>query len=269
MYQTDCNQLLSRFEEGVVTISFNRPQEENLINYAMLMAMRELFNQAARDDKVRAVVLKGEGSCFCGGDDWQNMGAWPEEFAHRKPGGSHGAAPIPEQETIKALRDIMKPTIALLHGSVLGLGLDLAAVCDLRVASTDASIGDPRIRQGRASATGITYLLPRLIGLSQASRILLMGEILTAEEAIRIQLVHQLIDTRKFAAATDELIKTIAGLPTRAYEVHKLQVLPQLDMSFDAAMTHCLGVRQTHVIEDREEGAKAWRERRDPVFKGR
>ena len=150
MYQTDCNQLLSRFEEGVVTISFNRPQEENLINYAMLMAMRELFNQAARDDKVRAVVLKGEGSCFCGGDDWQNMGEWPGEFAHRKPGGSHGAAPIPEQETIKALRSIMKPTIALLHGSVLGLGLDLAAVCDLRVASTDASIGDPRIQPGES-----------------------------------------------------------------------------------------------------------------------
>ncbi len=269
MYQSDCNQLLSSFEHGVVTISFNRPQVENLINYAMLMAMRELFNQAAHDDKVRAVVLRGEGSCFCGGDDWQNMGAWPQEFAHRKPGGSHGAAPIPEQETIKALRSIMKPTIALLHGSVLGLGLDLAAVCDLRVASTDASIGDPRIHQGRASATGITYLLPRLIGLSQASRILLMGEILTAEEALQIKLVHQLIDTLKFASAADELIRKIAGLPTRAYEVHKLQVIPQLDMSFDASMTHCLGVRQTHVIEDREEGAKAWRERRDPVFKGR
>ena len=163
----------------------------------------------------------------------------------------------------------MKPTLALMHGDVLGLALDLACVCDVRIASAAARIGDPRVRQGRAAATGITYLLPKLIGQSQAMRILLLGEILDALEAKRIQLVHEVVDDGAFDARAIELGEEIARLPTRAWEVHKLQVLPQLDLPFDAAMVHSLGVRQTHVIEDRVEGMRAWRERRPPEFKGR
>ena len=130
-----------------------------------------------------------------------------------------------------------------------GSALDLACVCDIRLASASGRIGDPRIRQGRAAATGIAYLLPKLIGQSQAMRILLLGEDLDAAEAMRIQLVHEVVDDDRFRDRAQELADHIATLPTRSWEVHKLQVLPQLDLPFDAAMVHSLGIRQTHVIE--------------------
>ena len=78
-----------------------------------------------------------------------------------------------------------------------------------------------------------------------------------------------MFDDPDFESRASELLRDIAALPTRAWEVHKKQVLPQLDLGFDAAMVHCLGIRQTHVIEDQQEGRLAWRERRDPVFTGR
>ncbi len=243
--------------------------DDNRFDYPALGAMTGALLAAGDDDSVRAVVLRGEGRDFSHGDAWPEMGEWPEDLPNRVPAGSHGAAPLPEQRALTTLRNLMKPTIALMHGHTLGLALDLAAVCDIRLTHTGATIGDPRIHQARAAATGISYVLPRLIGQSQAMRILLKGELLDGAEALRIQLAHHCYADEAFEAAAAEEIERISKLPTRAWAVRKMQVIPQLDMSYDAAVTHCLGVRQTHVIEDIAEGRAAFREKRKPEFSGR
>ena len=238
---------------------------EGSLDWPTLEELRAAVAAAAEDERVRLLVL----DC-AGGDGWPDaQGEWPARLAHRRPAGGHGPGPLPEQDAVRALRGFMKPTLALLDGDVRSIAFDLACACDLRLASASATIGDTRIRQGRAAATGIAYLLPKLIGLSQAMRMLLLGEVLTAAEAHRIDLVHEVVPAAGFRARADALAADIAQLPTRAWAVHKLQVLPQLDMGFEAAMTHSLGVRQTHVIEDRAEGMRAWRERRPPAFTGR
>ena len=247
--------------DAVLTVGFGG----EAIDYATLEALREAAADAAADDGVRLLVL----DCTDASDAWPDMGEWPARLRHRRPQGRHGPGPLPEQEAVQALRAFMKPSLALLRGDVRGAALDLACVCDLRIAAASATIGDGRIRQGRAAASGIAYLLPKLIGLSQAMRLLLLGEALDAAEAHRIQLVHEVVADDDFAERSHALAAEIANLPTRAWAIHKLQVLPQLDLSFDAAMVHSLGVRQTHVIEDRLEGMKAWRERRKPAFTGR
>lgn len=249
-----------RKQDAITTLALR-----GLLDYAATEAIRDAVREADADDGVRLLVL----DCDSAGDAWPNMGDWPERLRHRRPAGAHGPGPLPEQDATKALRAFMKPTLALLRGQTLGLALDFACACDLRLASADAEIGDPRIRQGRAAATGIAYLLPKLVGQAHAMRVLLLGEALDAAEAKRIGLVHKVAPADGFDERAAALAAEIATLPTRAWAVHKLQVLPQLDLPFEAAMVHSLGVRQTHVIEDRAEGMRAWRERRAPKFTGR
>ena len=235
------------------------------INYAMLEALTTCILEATHDDQVRVLIV----NVSADGDDGDDMGPWPNRLQHRQPQGAHGAGPIVEQETVRALRQFMKPTIALMENVVNGLAIDLSAACDVRVASASTTLTDTRIHQGRAASTGIAYMLPKLIGQSQAMRILLFGDTLSAEELKRIHFAHEVVEDRHFSEHASVLGNRIAAMATRAWEVHKMQVLPQLDLGFDAAMVHSLGIRQTHVIEDRAEGMRAWREKRDPEFTGR
>ncbi|MCY4094012.1 MAG: enoyl-CoA hydratase/isomerase family protein [Gammaproteobacteria bacterium] len=236
----------------------------NHIDYAALDAIDIGVTLAQADPDVRAIAFE----ITADGDDPASHSPIPQRFAHRVPKGSHGHGPIVEQTTILALRECTKPLIAYMRGEVNGVAIDVAAVCDLRVANESMTMCDTRILQGRAANTGISYLLPKLIGQSQAMRILLLGERLTAAEAHRIHFVHEIVADTDFDQQMNDFSNRIACMATRAWQIHKMQVLGQQHLDFESAMIHSLGIRQTHVINDRVEGIKAWRERRDPEFSG-
>lgn len=254
---------------GVVRLTFARGDAGNAFTYPMITGLTDAIRALDPWDGLRVVVLEGEGGDFSVGEDLLEPGEWPDRFAHRRPPGEHGPADVPQQELLNAIRELPLPTVALLRGRTLGFGLDIAAMCDIRVAPLNAVIGDDRVRNARCPSTGITWTLPRLIGLSQAMRLLLLGETIDGAEAERIGLVYRAWPPGEFESRAAELVETIAGMATRSWALVKQQVIDELDMSYKAALGYSLGIRQTNVIEDREEGTKSLLEKRPPRYRGR
>ena len=259
----------SWLEDNLLTIELNDPAQGNALDNAMLSELVRLLEAAKSSDATRAVLVRGTGENFCLGDRRGEMGELPEPLRHRAPSGSHGHGPLLEHALWRAIRATPKPVVAAVHGRAQDLGLDLACVCDFRIAAADASFQDTRVAQGRHGATGVTYYLPRLIGLSRAMAMILAGEVLGAAEAREIGLVCQLSSRENFENEVNAFARKLAQLPTRAFAVRKEMVLAQLDLTHEMALHHCLAVRQTNVIEDVAEGLRAWREKRPPNFSGR
>lgn len=256
---------------AILRLMLARPEAGNALTYPMIEALTAALAAAGEDAEVRCVVVSGEGDDFCAGDSaaLEERGPWPAAFAHRRPAGVHGPAPLPEQRLLRTLWALPKPVLAVVQGRAVGLGLDLACACDIRLATADATFGDPRVSQGRHAATGISYVLPRLIGLSQAMRLLLLGEEIDGREAERIGLLYRAVPPADLHDEAEKLATAVAAMATRSYAVIKQQIREQLDLPYEMALMHSLAVRQTNVIEDRAEGQRAFVEKRAPRYTGR
>jgi len=243
--------------------------ETGLVSPKEMGEIEHRLRSLGADPGVRVIVLRGRSSTFCAG---MVDGPWPERYAGRDLAiEGHPRPPVPQQELVKTLFTIEKPTVAVLHGDVRGYGLDLASACDLRVADRSATIGDGRLRTGGGDwcDTGITYLLPRLVGLSRAQQIVLLGDTLDASVAHDIGLVYALADASDLSAAVEALSSRLASMATRSYGLIKQQIVGQLALSYDMALMHSLAVRQTNVIEDRHEADEAFRAGRVEQYTGR
>lgn len=245
--------------EGVGVITLNRPGKLNTITAAMAAGLQDLVAEINADDGVRVVVLTGEGErAFSAGSDVNAMDAYGDNWALRN-----------RIEYNRALLDLRKPMIGAIRGYAIGGGLELALTCDIRLAGRSAKFGAGEIKLGWHGGGGVTQLLPRIVGPGEAMRLLLTGDIIDAEEAIRIGLVQQVVDDSDLLNEALTLARRIAGNAPIAAQMIKNLVRTAMSDSLDAGLRYendsFMLCWQT---QDAAEGVRAFGDKRRPHFKG-
>ncbi|MGP4020309.1 enoyl-CoA hydratase/isomerase family protein [Saccharopolyspora sp. 5N708] len=187
----------------VLTVTINRPHRKNAIDTATWSALREVLERAASDDSVRALVLTGTGGDFCAGADLGSDRGGPHPL-HRM----HDI-----NEIALALHDLPKPVVAKVRGVAVGAGWNLALGCDLVVSTPDARFSQIFAKRGLSLDFGGSWLLPRIVGMQQAKRLALLGEIIGAEEALGLGLVTWVKDDQELDGFVTDLADRLAQGP--------------------------------------------------------
>jgi 2-(1,2-epoxy-1,2-dihydrophenyl)acetyl-CoA isomerase len=249
-------------ESGVATITLNRPQALNAFIPQMNKELLEALRDGERDGDVRCFVLTGAGRAFCAGQDLK--GRTPDQK------GSLGASLREKYNPmIRQIRQTEKIVIAAVNGVAAGAGCNLALSCDLRVASEEAKFIQSFVRVGLAPDSGGSFILPRLVGLSKAMELLLLGDPVDAQEAQRIGLVAKVLPVADFAKSTREIAERVArsprgiGLIKRAVSHANLPSV-EADLEYEAYLQEIAGRSA-----DYDEGVRAFLEKRTPVFTGK
>jgi enoyl-CoA hydratase/carnithine racemase len=250
-------------EAGVACLTLNRPDKRNAIDDATRTALVEAFARFEDDIAARVVILTGAGTAFCAGVDLATPGNVPVH-------SSIAASPIVTRPRLTAPLDAFtKPVIAALNGVAVGGGLELALACDLRIAATGARFGFPEVKIGSLPGSGGTQRLVGVVGRSLAAQMLLTGEPITAEQALASGLVSELHAPDALMGRAFALAKIIAeNAPLSLMAIKKaLRAATDLPLAAGFELERSLygALALTH---DREEGRKAFREKRKPNFKG-
>ena len=247
---------------AVATITLNRPQSLNAFVPQMNKEVLEVLKDGERDKEVRCLMITGAGRAFSAGQDLK--GRTPEQK------GSLGASLREKYNPmIRQIRQMEKIVIAAVNGVAAGAGCNLALACDLRVASDEAKFIQSFVRVGLAPDSGGSFILPRLVGVSKAMELLLLGDTIDAKEAQRIGLVARVFAAAEFAASAKAIAEQVAraprgiGLIKRAVNHANLANL-ETDLDYEAHLQEIAGRSS-----DYDEGVKAFLEKRPPVFTGK
>lgn len=247
----------------LLVVSLNRPEKSNAINKRLLGELESAFEEGARDEEIRVVVLASEGKHFSVGADIEEMKGFMsvsdyEDFFVRIQG------------SFKKLESLRKPTIAAVNGFALGSGCEMSLAADLRIAADDASFGVPEIKLGAVPGAGGTQRLPRIVGESKALEMIYTGDFINAVEAYRIGLVNKVVPCQKLREEAISFAHRLASRPPVALRTAKLLVKQGMNMELSAALE--FEIKSASLLaatEDQREGFLAFLEKRDPKFVGR
>ena len=253
---------------GVRTITLNRPHRLNAVNPALAAAFPAALDDAAGDDAVRVVVITGAGRGFCAGLDL---------------GEPAGAAVLAGQGTraerldpyawvgrwVQAVTACEKPVIAAINGPAAGAGFGLALACDVRIVADDATMTAGYVRRGLSPDAGVTYFLPRLVGLSRAMDIALTGRDVDAREAERIGLASAVLARDGFEAGVAAYAARLAAGPPIALALTKRLLTASYERTLDAQLRDELAhIKTAFGTADVREALAAFTEKRAPTFRG-
>jgi 2-(1,2-epoxy-1,2-dihydrophenyl)acetyl-CoA isomerase len=262
-------------DEGVGVVTLNRPERLNAINWEMATQLIALFRDLRLNDEVRSIVITGAGDrAFCAGGDVQ----WLSGSTDRPiPGLSDLAVPRHQRKTpggpfaefIRTLVEVDKPVIAAISGVAVGAGLSIALACDRRFADKKSRFSAIFVKRGLGADIGITWFLPRIVGLSKALKMVETGEMLDAQSAADAGIVDELLDDGDAYTAALGYAKELARGASVAVDINRRLVYKSLTSTLDEMLDYdAIAATLTAMTEDAKEGTTSFMEKRDPQFKG-
>jgi len=259
---TEMETLTYSCQDHVAWVRMGKPGAMTLMTVELMRDLRTAFKLAGADADVRVLVLIGEGNAFIAG---AHLG-----FVRDASSAEFAAFNRENQALAAEMLAFARPTIAAVNGHALGGGLEIAVACDLRVCSASARLGFPEVSVALLHSTGSSYLLPRLVGLGRAKELTLTGRLVDPTEAMTIGLVTQVVAAADLENAVSSMAASIASkAPVAvAWAKHIFDVGARVDVA-SALAIEGIGNRACFDTEDRREGARAFFEKRTPVYEGR
>jgi 2-(1,2-epoxy-1,2-dihydrophenyl)acetyl-CoA isomerase len=253
---------------AVLRVTLDRPLRRNSLTQLMIETLVDALTDAAADDSLRAIHIRGAGDDFCAGADW--VAANSAGGQRPRPGDLVRRIPHAAHRVIELVHSIQLPVVCSVQGWAVGMGCNLALAADFTVAGTDAVFWEPFVDRGFSPDSGATWLLPRLVGLARARRMLLLGEKVTATDAADWGLIHQAVSPPELDDTVEELLARLACGPTVAIGLAKQALSFGQHASLSQSMTQELfNLELSCRTSDFKEGLEAFRQRRAPNFHGR
>jgi 2-(1,2-epoxy-1,2-dihydrophenyl)acetyl-CoA isomerase len=255
--------VLESKENGIATLTLNRPDKLNALNKDLAVALNESLGRLTTDKSVYVVVIKAAGRAFCAGGDLGVIGEG------RKHNDTSELEPLLRagMHAVLKMRSMAQPVIAAVHGAAAGAGMNIALAADLRIASEDATFGQNFVKVGLFPDLGGTYFLPQFVGPSKAAEMFYTGDMIDAKEALRLGLVNRVVpvdqleeETRKFAQKiVDAPSVSIRAMKNALFGSKKLELEKALDEEVEQQL-------KCFKSPDCREGINAFLEKRQPNF---
>jgi enoyl-CoA hydratase/carnithine racemase len=276
--ENEISHLVYLKEAGIATITLNRPEALNAFSLPMIKAWAEALQDAQDDPNIRVVIVTATGKAFSAGGDVKTMLSGNGFIAEDEKGECWGSKALDRKRSLTnyihkialTLDAMDKPVICAINGVAVGAGLDMALMCDIRIASDTAQLSAGYVKAGLVPGDGGCFYMPRLIGIAKALELFWTADFVSAQEAERIGLVNKVVPAEELERATLNMARKIAENPPVCVQMIKRAVYSgqrthDLRTALDLISSHMAVITE---MEDHREGVQALKEKRKPLFTG-